>query len=125
MFEALVNWIPQGILLAGYVFLGLLFFRVLCALLETPDALGDLFAGCAEGSHHLSRYLLTFGPMVLAVKFLGGILTGDSIEDVRAAVQFSGWIDIEEVTGAFSVAYLLAKVTNGQILTLFGRRRFE
>lgn len=125
MFESLVNLIPQGILLAGYVFLGLLFVRILCALLETPDLLGNLFADRFGGTHHVSRYLLTFGPLMLAVKFLGGILTADSIEEVRAAVQFSGWIDIEEATGAFSVAYLLAKVTNGQILTLFGRRRFE
>ena len=124
MFETIVNWIPQGILLAGYVFLGLLFVRVLCVLLETSGALGNLFADRTGGTHHPSRYLLTFGSLVLVVKFLGGILTADSIEEIRAAVEFSGWIDIEEATGVFSVAYLLAKVTDGQILTLFGRRRF-
>jgi hypothetical protein len=123
MFEALVNLIPQGILLTGYIFLGLLFVSILCALLETPDALGNLFADRFGGSHHLSRYILTFGTLVLVIKFLAGILTADSIEEIRAAVQFSEWIDIEEAMDAFSVAYLLAKVTNGQILTLFGRRR--
>lgn len=125
MFQSFISLIPQGILLAGYIFLGLLFVRVLCALLETPDLLGNLFADRSGGSHHVSRYLLTFGPLVLAVKFLGGILTANSMEEFRSAIHFSGWIDIEEATGAFSVAYLLAKVTNGQILTLFGRRRLE
>lgn len=121
--EVLLRFIDQGILWAGYVFLGLLFLGVLRTLLESPIAWENLFAESQGESHHLTRYVLVFGTLALAVKFLAGVLTADSIKKIEDAVQLIRGLGVEEVAGASGVAYLLAKVTNGNILTLFGWRR--
>jgi hypothetical protein len=120
--EVLLTFIPQGILWSGYVFLGLLFLGVLRTLLETPIAWENLFSESQGESHHLTRYVLVFGTLALAVKFLAGVLTADSIQEIEGAVQLIRGLGIEEAAGASGLAYLMAKVTNGNILALFGRR---
>lgn len=125
MLEALLKFIPQGILWAGYISLGLLFLGVLRALLDSPNTLGDLFAGEQKGGPHLARYVLAFGTLALAVKFLAGVLSAGSIQEIKDSVQLIGGLDVKDAAGASGLAYLLAKVTNGNILTLFGRRRLQ
>ena len=124
MLEQLLKFIPQGMLWAGYAFLGLLFVGVLYTLLDSPNTLGNLFAQEEKGGHHLARYVLAFGALALAVKFLVGVLTASSIQEIKDAGQLIGGLDVKDAAGGSGVAYLLAKVTDGKILTLFGRRRF-
>lgn len=123
MLDAFLKVIPQAILWGGYLFLGILFLGIMRTLLDDSVAWGNLFNERPGEPHHLSRYVLLWGTLFLAVKFLVGILTADSIQKIQDAVQLTKGLDVEEAAGASSVAYLLAKVTNGQILTLFGRRR--
>jgi hypothetical protein len=123
MLNEFLNVIPKEILWAGYIYLGLLFLGILRTLLDTPYAFGDIFSESPGGSHHLARYALFFGSLVLSIKFLITILGADSAEQVNAAVEVFKKFNVGEAAGASSAAYLLAKVTNGQILTLFGRRR--
>lgn len=122
MLNEFLNVIPKGILWAGYIYLGLLFLGILRTLLYTPYALGDIFSESPGGSHHLARYALFFGSLALSMKFLITILGADSVEQINAAVELFKKFNVGEAAGASSAAYLLAKVTNGQILTLFGRR---
>ena len=104
--EVLLKFIPHGILLAGYVFLGLLSLGVLHTLLETPIAWGNLFTESQGESHHLTRYVLVFGTLALAVKFLTGVLTADSIQKIEDTVQLIKGLGVEEAAGASGVAYL-------------------
>jgi hypothetical protein len=123
MLEQLLKFIPQGMLWAGYAFLGLLFIGVLYTLLDSPNTLGNLFAEEEKRGHHLARYILAFGTLTLALKFLVGVLTACSIQQIKDAGQLIGGLDVKDAAGGSGVAYLLAKVTDGKILTLFGRRR--
>lgn len=125
MLEVLLKFIPQGMLWAGYAFLGLMLIGVLRPLLDSPKMVGDLFAEEEKGGHHFARYVLAFGALALAVKFLVGVLTASSIQEIKDAGQLIGGLDVKDAAGGSGVAYLLAKVTDGKILTLFGRRRFE
>jgi hypothetical protein len=123
MLNELLNVIPKGILWAGYAYLGLLFFGILRTLLDTPYSAGDFFSERPGGKHHLARYVIFFGSLAMAVKFLVAVLRADSINEINAAFQLLEGFDVQEAAGASGVAYLLAKVTNGRILSLFGRRR--
>jgi hypothetical protein len=129
MLNELLNVIPKGILWAGYAYLGLLFFGILRTLLDTPYSAGDFFSENPGGTHHLARYVIFFGTMFLALKFLINVFRAESVDFVALKEELHGSLkliqefDVKEAAGASGVAYLLSKVTNGQILTLFGRRR--
>ena len=125
MLEVLLKFIGNGMLWAGYAFLGLLFLGVLSALFNSPKSLGDLFAKEEKRGHHLARYILAFGTLILALKFLVGVLTACSIQEIKEAAELIGRLDVQDAAGASGVVYLLAKITDGNILTLFGRRRFQ
>jgi hypothetical protein len=48
---------------------------------------------------------------------------GDMTTRIESAMQVYKWLDIETLAGGSGDAYLMSKVTEGQILTLFGRKR--
>jgi hypothetical protein len=123
---SIVEVASRGIIWAGHIFLGALFLSVMVKPLGAQDSWGDFFSDNVAGSHHLARYVLFFGTLILAVRFLVAVLEADPLylaEDIKEAMQLYKRLDVEAVAGGYGAAYLLAKVTNGQILTLFGRRR--
>jgi hypothetical protein len=114
-----------AILWAAFFMLGMLFVSVARSFKEAEDVWGDLFAEYASGPHQLSRYILFFGTLLLAVRFLMAVV-GASAADIESrvnkAMQVYQWLDIETIAGGSGAAYLMSKVTAGQILTLFGRK---
>jgi hypothetical protein len=112
----MIQWI-------GYAFLGALFALILRDMFASQVNWGTLFEEGPEKSHHLSRYALLFGTLILSLKFLLGILSYESAEDIKNAVQLVGGFDINAYAGVSGFAYLLGKSTEGNILSLFGRRR--
>lgn len=128
MFDLNAIVFPKAILWAGYIYLGLLFLAVLRNLLDAERAWSHFFSDDLLGNRHLSRYVLFFGSLALAIKFLLGVLSASSkdfdgfMAEMEAVNQIIHGFNLDEAVGASGVAYLLSKVTNGQILTLFGKR---
>jgi len=124
----LLKTLPAAILWAGWTFLIAFFLVVLWNLLRTIDDWGGLFVERPGERPHLSRYLLLFGSVILALNFLVSVIRAypaQATRQLRTAFQVMSGLDVGETVavGITSVAYLLARVTNGQILTLFGRSR--
>ncbi len=115
------GWLAKAILGAGCVFVGGLFIVVLNNLLSRPLAWRDLFSERPGGPPNLARYLLVFGNLFLALQFLVMVLKGQAAD----AMKFVEGLNLDALTGASGGAYLLSKVTNGDILSLLGRRRPE
>lgn len=109
-------------LLAGYAFLGALFAAFLRAMSASQMKWGNLFEEGPRKHHHLSRYALLFGTLVLSLKFLVGILNYETAEDIKNAAQLAGGLDINAFAGLSGISYLLGKSTDGNILSLFGRK---
>jgi hypothetical protein len=117
--------IPPAILWAGWTFIASIFLLVLWNLLQTVDDWGGLFVQRIGDPPHLSRYLLFFGSVILALRFLITVIRADeqtTTAAIKEAFQLVSRLDMG-AAGISSVAYLLAKVTDGNILDLFGRRR--
>ena len=102
---------------AGYAFIGALSLTLATALLSGSLAWRDLFRAGPGEPQHASHYLVVFGTLWLAARFLSALLTQPG--DVRAAVQIFDGFDAKDAVGTSSALFLLAKVTNGQILSLF------
>lgn len=117
MFESIINIIPW----VGYTFLGFLLLVLFRNLQIEPVPWNDLFTNRRGRPNHLSRYLLLFGSLAFALKFLIAVLAADDPAEIRAAIQLFGDINIEAFTGVSGTAYLLSKITDGKILTLFGK----
>jgi hypothetical protein len=115
--------ITSLILWAGYAFLGA-FLSVFIRAIFTSEVKnwGGLFEEGLDKSHHLSRYALLFGTLILSLKFLIGVLGFESAEDIKNAAKLVGNFDINAYAGASGIAYLLSKSTGGNILSLFGRK---
>jgi hypothetical protein len=127
MYGSLNGIIQTGILWAGYFTLGLLFVDVAHSFMEVEDAWGDFFSDYTSGPHHMSRYILLFGTVILATRFLMAVIGAETTEiesGVKSAMQVFKWLNIETLAGGSGAAYLMSKVTEGQILSLFGRKRF-
>ena len=123
--KLLIDSIPTGIIWAGCLTLGLIFVVVARSLMSAEDAWGSLFSGVTEGTHHLSRYVLLFGTVIVAVRFLIAVIGAEPenvASRVGAAMEVYDWLDIDVLAGGSGAAYLMSKVTEGQILTLFGRK---
>ena len=109
----------------GKVFIVALAFGILRGCLRRGFNWGDLFREGSGGSQHPARYLLVFGTVYLALGFLIHVLEGD-LPGATAFLDFAGDADKNGSflpaggTGIASVAYLLAKVSNGNIFGLFG-----
>jgi hypothetical protein len=120
-----IEFIPTGLLWGGYLTLGLIVVGVVRALMRDEDVWGGFFSEVSNGTPHLSRYILLFGTVIVAIRFLIAVIgaePGDMTSRVRAAMQVYDWLDIETLAGGSGAAYLMSKVTEGQILTLFGRK---
>jgi len=114
--------IQTTILWAGYFTLGLLLVGVARSFMKAEDTWRDFFSDHTSGPHHLSRYVLLFGTVIMAIRFLMAVIGAESTEiesRLKEAMQVFKWLDIETL----GAAYLISKVTEGQILTLFGRKR--
>jgi hypothetical protein len=109
-------------LLAGYAFLGALFAAFLRAMFASQFSWGRLFEEGPGKPHHLSRYALLFGTLILSLKFLIGVLSHETADDIKNAAQLVGGLDINTYAGFSGIAYLLGKSTDGNILSLFGRK---
>jgi len=109
-------------LLAGYAFLGALFAAFLRAMSAGQFNWGRLFEEGPGKPHHLSRYALLFGTLILSLKFLIGILSYETADDIKNATQLVAGLDINAYAGLSGIAYLLGKSTDGNILSLFGRK---
>lgn len=116
------EFIVDAILTMGYGFLTLLLFIFLRALLIEQVDWGDFFSNNAGESHHLSRYVVVFGTMLFAFKFLFTVINAENPNDITSAYQFTDSLDLNAITGGSGAAYLLGKATNGDILSLFGKR---
>lgn len=126
MLKSLIEFIPTGIQWAGYLTLGLIVVGVMRSLMRAEDVWGSFFSEVTDGSPHLSRYILLFGTVIVAIRFLIAVIgaePGDMTSRVRAAMQVYEWLDIDILAGGSGAAYLMSKVTEGQILTLFGQKR--
>jgi hypothetical protein len=122
-----VDIITATIIWAGYIFLSALLLCLARNIVESQSSWGDLFAERPGESHHLARYVLFFGTIILAAKFLFAVVNAESFyltDEVQQAMQLSEGFDVEALVGGYGAAYLMAKVTDGQILSLFGRRQF-
>ncbi|MGD8256449.1 MAG: hypothetical protein PVG70_17990 [Desulfobacterales bacterium] len=117
MFASIINMIPW----VGYAFLGFLFLVLLRNLQIESVPWNDLFTNRRGRPNHLSRYLLLFGSLAFALKFLIAVLAADDPGEIQAAIQLFGNINIEAFTGVSGTAYLLSKITGGRILTMFGK----
>lgn len=115
--------ITSMIQVTGYAFLGALLALVLRAMFAGQVNWGELFEEGPEKPHHLSRYAMLFGTLILSIKFMLGVLSYESVEDIKKAAQLVGGFDINAYAGVSGIAYLLGKSTDGNILSLFGRRR--
>jgi hypothetical protein len=118
--------VSPAILWAGWAFIAAIFLLVLWNLLQTVDDWGGLFVQRIGDPPHLSRYLLFFGSVILSLRFLIAMIRADeqtTTAAIKEAFQFLSGLDTTGVAGISSVAYLLSKVTDGKILTLFGRRQ--
>ena len=116
-----------AILWAAFLTLGMLFASAARSVMGVEDVWGDLFSEYSSGPHHLSRYILFFGTVLLAIRFLMAVIgAGAGATDigsrVKEAMQVYDWLDIETLAGGSGAAYLMSKVTAGQILRLFGRK---
>ena len=108
MSEPVVPFLVKGVLWAGYVLPGMLLLLILYRVLEAPDMLGNLFRfeEGPEKEAHLSRYLLVFGSIFLAARFLYGVLSSDASDpwqlarDVQDTLKFTKGLDMEEAAGA-------------------------
>ena len=109
----------------GKTFLVAFAIGMLRACLGRGFAWGDLFRDKPGDSTHPARYLLVFGTIYLALEFLIHILKDDII-GATALLNFAGDATKEGSflpaggTGIAGAAYLLAKISNGNILSLFG-----
>jgi len=104
---------------AGYAFLGGLLFVIMQSVFSRPTAWRNLFSEYPGGPPHVARYLLVAANLYLAIKFLVMVFEGQS----AGAVNLLEGLDLDALTGASGGAYLLSKLTNGDIFSLFGRRR--
>jgi len=126
MSNLLIEIIPAGIQWAGYITLGLIAVGVARSLMSAEDVWGGFFSESTNGNPHLSRYILFFGTVIVAIRFLMAVIgdePGNMTTRIEAAMQVYKWLDIETLAGGSGAAYLMSKVTEGQILTLFGRKR--
>jgi hypothetical protein len=118
--------VPSAIIWAAWMFLAAMFLLVLWNLLKTIDDWGRLFVQKVGDSPHVSRYLLLFGTAILAARFLIAVIKAEdhnTAKTIQDAFRLVSGLDMTSAAGASSVVYLLSKVSNGQILTLFGRRK--
>ncbi|GAB6904596.1 hypothetical protein DESC_740068 [Desulfosarcina cetonica] len=125
MFDQLITMIQSATLWAGYTTLGLFAVAVGRAFMDAEDRWGCFFTTHPGGPHHLSRYVLLFGTLILAARYLFAVIGSDPgtlAEKVKAAMQVYDWLDIDTLAGGSGAAYLMAKVTDGDILKLFGRK---
>jgi len=124
--KLLIDLIPTGILWGGCLTLGLIFLVVARSFMSAEDAWGSFFSEVADGTPHLSRYVLLFGTVIVAIRFLIAVIGADPCNvasRVKGAMEVYDWLDIDVLAGGSGAAYLMSKVTEGQILTLFGRKR--
>lgn len=109
----------------GKVFIVALALGIFRGCLRRGFNWGDLFREGSGDSQHPARYLLVFGTVYLAMGFFIHVLEGD-VGGATAFLNFSDGTGKEASflpaggTGIASVAYLLAKVSNGNIFSLFG-----
>lgn len=104
---------------AGYAFLGAFVLTLLYAFLNKPIAWRDMFSESPGEPQHVSRYAVFLGTVWLAARFLSAVLAQP--HNVGDALKIFDGFDMKDAVGTSSAAYLLAKVSNGQILSLFGK----
>jgi hypothetical protein len=125
MFNITIESISTGILWAGYLTLGLIVVVVARSFISAEDEWGNFFSEVTDGTPHLSRYVLLFGTVIVAIRFLVAVIGAgkdNMAERVDAAMRVYEWLDIDILAGGSGAAYLMSKVTDGRILTLFGRK---
>lgn len=119
------SFLVAALPIIGKVFIVALALGILRGCLSRGFDWGSLFRESPDGSQHPARYLLVFGTAFLAIGFLAQILEGN-VAKATNLLNFTGGASKEGsflpagTTGAASVAYLLAKVSNGNIFGLFG-----
>ena len=115
--------IPEMILWSGYAVIAALLALVIRNLHRTVDNWGDLFVQRMGDSPHLSRYSLLLLSIVFAARFVLAVLRSDEkdmADTIEQAFSLDFGFGMTEATGATGVAYLLSKVTDGNIFSLFG-----
>jgi hypothetical protein len=82
---------------------------------------GNLFVQVPGGEPQASRYFFFFINLVLAGLYLGSAVITGQIS--RETINILAGLNPEQVAGLSSTAYLLSKISGGDIRSLFGPRR--
>ena len=114
------GWLSQLFIWAGYGVLAGLLINLFkgCA---NRLVWGDLFTQSPGGEPQLTRYFFFFINLFLAGLFLGSAVIKH--QGLTEAVNLLGGLNLDQAAGLSSTAYLVSKISGGDIRSLFTPRR--